>query len=146
MNESYSKIVKHKLYWKIIKGRRSSKGNRWLSHLWPNNKESKLMFVPKFAYLNYIGPGDVAGNHYHKNKKEIFCPLGNLLLVLRDLKNNKNVRIRMSNGTKQCHILYYIPSKIPHAVINKTKYFVPLIVLTNKKDLYANTFKYQVIK
>lgn len=146
MNENYSKIVKHKLFWEIIKGRRSSIGNRWLSFLWLNNKESKLMFIPKFAYLNYIGPGDIAGNHYHKNKKEIFCPMGNLDLYLYDKKLNKIVHIKMSMGTKQKYILYYIPSLIPHAVVNKTKSFVPLVVFTNRKDFYANSFKYQVIK
>jgi len=146
MNEYYSKIIKHELFWEIVKGRRSSKGNRWLSHLWPNTKESKLMFAPKFAYLNYIGPRDVAGNHYHKNKKEIFCPLGNLELFLHDIKLNKTIRVKMSIGTKRQYTLYYIFPMVPHAVVNKTKSFMPLVVLTNKKDLYANTFKHQVIK
>ena len=146
MNEKYSKIIKHKLYWKIIKGRRTNKGNRWLSHLWPNKKESKLLFIPKFAYLNYIGPCDIAGNHYHKNKKEIFCPMGNLDLLLYDTRLNRTVRIKMSIGNKKIYTLYYLFPPVPHAVVNKTNTFVPLVVLTNKKDLYENTFKYQIIK
>ncbi len=142
--EYCSKILKHKLYWEIIKGRRTSVGNRWLSHLWPNTKESKLMFVPKFAYLNYIGPGDVAGNHYHKNKKEIFCPLGNLELILVGPKNGKKKIIKMNIGTKNYYKMYYIPPFIPHAVRNTTKRFQSLVVLTNKVDLYSNTIKFSI--
>lgn len=145
MDENYSKIVKHKLFWEIIKGRRSSIGNRWHSHLWVSKKETKTLFLPGFVYLNYIGPGDVAGNHYHKNLKEIFCPLGNLDLFLRDTKLNKTIHIKMSVGTKSKYIMYYITPMTPHAVVNNTKKFMPLVILTNKKDDHSDTYKYKVI-
>lgn len=139
-----SRIIKHRLYWEIRKGRRSSLGNRWLSHIWPNPKEEKIMFRPRFGYLNHIGPGDTAGHHFHLKKEEIFCPMGDLELILEDPKTKKVKIVKMSLGTKNWYILYYIPVGIPHAVRNRTKKFQPLVVLTNKLDLYSNTFKHQI--
>ncbi|MFA6098527.1 MAG: cupin domain-containing protein [Patescibacteria group bacterium] len=142
VDENYSRVIKHKLYWEIIKGRRTSKGNRWLSHCWPNISESKKAFRPNFAYLNHIGPGDTAGNHYHRDKKEFFCPMGELLLLLRDVKGKKTVKVKMSLGPKDFYKIYYIPPLVPHAIKNNTKKFQPLLVLTNKQDIYGKTYEF----
>lgn len=143
--EYKSKIIKHRLYWEIIKGRRAHVGNRWLAHLWPKPNEVKKTFLPKYAYLNYIGPADAAGNHYHKNKKEFFCPMGRLDLILKDLKTGRIEKVKMSLGTRNKYVIYYIPPLVAHAVVNRTKTFQPLVVLTNKVDLYGNTIKEKVI-
>ncbi|MDD5715126.1 MAG: cupin domain-containing protein [Patescibacteria group bacterium] len=143
--ENRSRIQRNKLYWRIIKGRRSTKGNRWLSHLWPNTNEQKLTFRPRFAYLNNIGPGDIAGNHFHTSKKELFCPLGNLELLLADPVTNKITVIKITPGNKNSYTMYYIPPRVPHAVRNCTKKFQPLVVLTNTPDVYAKTYNYKVI-
>ncbi|MBU0597385.1 WxcM-like domain-containing protein [Patescibacteria group bacterium] len=141
--EEQSKIVKHKLIWEIIKYRRTNKGNRWLSHFWPNQNECKKFFTPTFAYLNYIGPSDQAGGHYHKNKKEYFCPLGDFKLLIGDVKNKKTEVIKMSLGTKKYYSFYYIPPMVPHAVKNCTDKFQALVVLTNKKDIYGKTYDFK---
>ena len=142
--EEQSKIVRHPLFLEIIKGRRTNKGNRWLSHFWLNEEECKKLFTPTFAYLNYIGPGDEAGHHYHENKKEIFCPLGDLELLLGNTKKKTTEIVKMSVGTKEHYIMYNIPLMVPHAVRNSTDQFQPLVVLTNKEDIYGKTFKYQL--
>ncbi len=144
MKETVSRVIKHPLYWEIRKGRRTSKGNRWLSHLWPNASERKQLFVPRYAYLNHIGPGDVAGEHYHHDKQELFCPMGDLWLILSD-RNGKKQRVRMSLGTKEYYTIYYIPPGIAHAVQNRTKKFQPLVVLTNKEDLYGKTYHFPLV-
>lgn len=119
--EQYNRLVKHKLYWELIRGRRTSKGNRWLNSLWPTPAEMKKTFLPRFAYLNYIGPGDEAGHHLHSQKREFFCPMGDLILLIYDKKNSKTIKLRISNRKKKEYVIYYLPPNIPHAVLNVTK-------------------------
>lgn len=139
IKEQFTKLKKHKLYWELIRGRRTSKGNRWLSALWPTPAEARQTFTPRFAYLNYIGPGDVAGHHYHAKKKEFFCPLGDFIVLLYDWKQKKTLRLRMSNRKKKEYSMYYIRPNIPHAVINTTKRWQALVVLTDSLDIYSKT-------
>ena len=139
--EELSKVIRHSLYTEIVKGRRSSKGNRWLSFMWPNTKEEKTFFKPTSAYLNHIGPGDIAGNHFHESKREFFCPLGDLTLFLYDTKAKRTTTVRMSVGSKNKYSMYYIPPGVPHAVKNETKKFQSLVVLTNVKDYKGKTRK-----
>lgn len=144
IDEKYSNLEKHDLYFKIIKGRRSNRGNRWLSMLWPTDSEAKETFVPTYAYLNYIGPNDVAGNHFHKIKKEIFCPFGELELHLENPKTGKKQLLKISIGNKKFYEMIYIPPEIAHAVRNPTNQFVPLVVLANKPDSNEDSYIHKV--
>ncbi len=144
--EEFSKVIRHSLYTEIVKGRRSSKGNRWLSYLWPNSREEKLFFKPTSAYLNHIGPGDIAGNHHHERKREFFCPLGDLVLYLYDTKKKRTTTVKMSLGSKNRYSMYYIPPGIPHAVKNETTKFQPLVVLTNSQDYKSKTHQLTFVK
>ncbi len=145
MSEQDLKIIKHDLYWELIRGRRSNKGNRWLNFLWPTDEEGKESFVPKFAYLNYIGSGDVAGNHYHITKGEFFCPMGNIELYLEDPKTSNKEKIEMSLGNKDFYIMYYVPVGIAHAVRNPGNDFVPLVVLSGELSLSEKTIEYKIV-
>lgn len=145
-NEQFVKLRRHRLYWELIRGRRTSVGNRWLNAIWPTPEEARQTFTPRFAYLNHIGPGDTAGNHFHAKKREFFCPLGDLVLVLYDRSRKKAIRVRMSNRTKRQYTMYYIPPHVPHAVENKTKQFQPLVVLTNERDAYSSTTAFSITK
>lgn len=145
MQEYESRIIKHPLYWEIRKGRRTSVGNRWLSPLWPTPPERHMTFTPRYAYLNHIGPGDVAGQHFHHDKQELFCPMGDLWLILSNRRSSKKYRLKMSLGTKWYYTMYYIPPGVAHAVHNRTKKFQPLAVLTNTEDIYGQTHRYKLV-
>jgi dTDP-4-dehydrorhamnose 3,5-epimerase-like enzyme len=145
-NEQYAKLVKHRLYWELIRGRRTSKGNRWLNALWPTPEEARKTFFPKFAYLNYIGPGDEAGHHFHKQKQEFFCPIGDLIVMLYDRPLKKTVKIKISNTNKKEYTMYYIPPGVPHAILNRTKDWQAIIVLTNESDIYSKTTQFIVTR
>lgn len=136
-----SKIIKYKLYSVIEKTRRTNVGKRWLSSLWPNPAEAKQTFTPTNAYLNYIGPGDIAGNHFHTKKREFFCPMGKFMLYLLDKKTKKISAIKLDAGTKEKYSMYYIPPFVPHAIKNIGNSFSALVVLTDKSDNYGNTIK-----
>jgi uncharacterized RmlC-like cupin family protein len=142
--EQYTRLVKHKLYWELIRGRRTSIGNRWLNAIWPTPAEAKRTFFPHFAYLNYIGPGDEAGHHVHNHKQEFFCPIGDLVLLFFDEKSKKTIKLRISNRKKNEYTMYYIPPKVPHAVLNMTKKWQALVVLTNESDIYSKTAPFHI--
>lgn len=144
MDQFSSRIVKHPLCWEIIRGRRSSLGNRYLTHLWPTKAEAQDMFVPRFAYSVVIGGGDTAGHHYHSEKEEIFCPMGELELLLENPDTKEGAVIRMNAGTKEEYHMFYIPTGIAHAVRNATQQTQTLLVLVNHDDIYTNTVKYQI--
>ncbi|MFA4930481.1 MAG: cupin domain-containing protein [Patescibacteria group bacterium] len=142
--ELYTKLIRRQLYWELVRGRRTSKGKRWLNPLWPTPAESRLTFFPRFAYLNYIGPGDEAGHHFHKRKKEFFCPIGDLIMLLFDKKTKKTLRIRIGNRKKKEYTMYYIPPNVPHAVLNDTKKWQALLVLTNESDIFSKTTPFTI--
>lgn len=142
--ETDSKITKHKLYWEIRKGRRSSLGNRLLTHLWPSKSEQKKLFIPRFCYSVTISPGDTAGHHYHSKKQEIFCPIGKLEMLLKNPKTRNKKLVKMNAGTKNIYKMYYIPVGVSHAIRNKTSKSQMLVVLVNSYDLYSNTFKHKI--
>lgn len=142
--EQYSRLVKHRLYWELIRGRRTSIGNRWLNALWPTPDESRQTFLPRYAYLNYIGPGDEAGHHVHRKKQEFFCPMGDLLILLFDVKNKKTIKVRASNSKKKEYTMYYIPPNVPHAVLNVTKKWQALIVLANEGGMHSKTTPFKI--
>lgn len=145
MDEKDLKIIKHDLYWELIRGRRSGKGNRWLNFLWPTEEESRESFAPQFAYLNYIGPGDVAGNHYHTTKGEFFCPIGGFELYLADPKSGKHRKVAMSLGNKDFYTMYYVPAGVAHAVLNPGKDFAPLVVLSSETLSLVESIEYKII-
>ncbi|MBU1146637.1 hypothetical protein KKD80_03780 [Patescibacteria group bacterium] len=145
MNEQDLKIIKYDLYWELIRGRRSNKGNRWFNFLWPTDEEIDESFTPKFAYLNYLGPGDVAGNHYHITKGEFFCPMGPMELYLEDPKTGRKEKIEMSLGDKEKYTMYYVPTGIAHAVRNPGNDFSPLVVLSGESLSSEKTIEYKII-
>lgn len=78
--------------------------------------------VPSIAYFVPITPGMVAGNHYHKEKQEVFVVLrGTLKIGFCDANNpdDRGEEILTSNPDDdgEFHGLY-VPTMVAHAVKN----------------------------
>lgn len=119
------------------------RGNRVLTELWPTPAEQRWTCTPKYAYMNEIGPKDTAGNHYHLEKVELFCPLGRLDLYLEDVKTGKRATVHMDNPKRE-YKLYYIPRGVSHAIHNPGTKPVTLIILSEKKENRKDHRRYPV--
>ncbi len=122
--------------------------NRWLTHI-PLTQVSKLMGEAcTFIYHNTMLPEVVAGNHYHKKKKEVFmCTYGELEAVLLDPKSGARVTKRLSSNPKSPdNILLYVPLGIAHAVRNVDDQTSVLTVFSNMDKGYEkDTIAYKVL-
>lgn len=83
-------------------------------------------------YIYNVGlyPGASAGNHFHKNKKEIFyCPIGQKVeIVLENPKTGIREVIKVANMISDYNsILVYVKLGIVHTVINKSSWITRLI-------------------
>lgn len=125
------------------KKRPHPRGNRVLTELWPTRPEQRRTCTPRHAYLNEISPGDTAGNHYHLEKAELFCPLGRLDLYLEDVKTGKRAKVKMDNPSR-VYTLYYIPRGVSHAIHNPGKRPATLIILAEKKGSMKDHRRYHV--
>ncbi len=94
-------------------------------------------FETNYIYNVCFPSGAIAGNHYHKNKREIFhCPFGqSVMVVLENPETTERKTIILSNGLRSKFIgLIYIKPGIAHAVRNLSSQDSSLIVFSNIEE------------
>lgn len=94
----------------------------------------KIGLKNRYTYSVGLLPGATAGNHFHKEKKELFyCPYDQEVeITLEDPKTKRRKIVKVSNKIKNKYIiLVYIKLGIAHSVKNVSARISSLTVLSN---------------
>jgi dTDP-4-dehydrorhamnose 3,5-epimerase-like enzyme len=120
----------------------TEKSGRKLTVVWDERNPLTKGFKNRYCYLvSFDKKNNIAGNHYHKYKTELFTPtIGSVTVLLEDTKT----KIQESIILKINQILY-IPPKIAHTVIsNSTK--TVLLITANYPNNKEDEFPYKILK
>lgn len=151
MNEF--KIIKENklcIIFSSVNKRRPGKPNRSLVVAFRKLDELFKQLNMEVNYIYNVGlyPGATAGNHFHKNKKEIFfCPIGQEVeIVLMNPESGEKEIIRSKNTIEDEEaILVYVKLGTAHAVTNKSKVVSGIMVFSNIEELDENDdFPHQI--
>lgn len=98
------------------------------------------------VYVANLDPGGVAGNHYHKEKVEMFtCLHGEVNVLLADLETGERAEVTLSADLEsKDNVGLYIPANVAHAVKNQTGAIARLGVFANHGPrVEGDDFEYQ---
>lgn len=111
--------------------RDSSKTNRTLVQ-WDIGEMGKCLGeAPLFPYLVTLLPGAVAGNHYHRIKRElIVCIRGAVAVVLEDVGSKERARVEL-NGDECSGVV--VPILTAHSVLNQEQDEAEILVFATRK-------------
>ena len=100
-------------------------------------------FENSYSYLvTFAGKGNLAGNHYHKEKTELFTPvIGDFTIILEDIETKEREEITIS--TKD-HPVVYIPKGIAHTVVADSDIAV-LLVTASYPGTEGDEFPYKLL-
>lgn len=95
-------------------------------------------FKNNYSYvIDFSEKNDVAGNHYHKKKHEIFIPLqGRIKVYLKNVITEKKEEINLSKNS-----CLSIPPGIAHAAVAKTARAI-LLVIASSPSTEEDEFEY----
>lgn len=100
-------------------------------------------------YTNNMDPGAIAGNHYHKEKRECFrVAEGEVLVYLEDVETRESQMVRLSSDPTDAEAfkMLVIPLGVAHAVVNVSEGVGKLDVYANHAPRIASDdFRYEVI-
>lgn len=99
-------------------------------------------FKPEYIYtVEFNEPGSQAGNHYHREKSELFYPVaGDFEVHLQDTQSRKSetITLRAEN-----HVALYIKPGIVHKVVSKNK-DAKLLVVASAPNIEGDEFTHDV--
>jgi len=100
-------------------------------------------FEMNYAYfVRFLEDGNVAGNHYHLKKKELFVPVvGEFTVQLEDIVTKEQEELKIS---AKDYAALYIPLKVSHKV-TAAKAGNVLLVIANTPASDADEIHYEVI-
>lgn len=106
------------------------KPGRKLAIVWDSRTPLVDGFENKYTYtVTFAAIGNVAGNHYHNIKQELFYPaLGKFKVILENTKTKEREEIELDSDKHQA---LYIPNKIAHVVIAKSNPAVFLVTASS---------------
>lgn len=116
------------------------KPGRTLTVIWDDLSPLKPKFKNKFSYqVLFEKRGNIAGNHIHKKKSEIFIPTkGSFRVFLFDPIAQTKESVTLKTGEA-----LYVPARIAHVVIAKSKGAI-LTVIANHRNEGSDEFKYLI--
>lgn len=109
--------------------------------------DKTLPIVPGFGaryiyWVHFFKSNDVAGNHFHHKKLELFYPVrGNFTVHLEHPVTHKKETIRLKE--KQHHVLF-IPTFLAHTVVAENAHAL-LLVVASSSDVEKDTFPYTIV-
>jgi len=106
------------------------KPGRSIKDVWDIRKPLLKDFENNYSYIVTLrGKGNIAGNHYHKNKQELIFPImGNFTVLLENIESKEREVISLE-VTK--HQVIYFPSGIAHAIRAETDRAIFLVIATS---------------
>jgi hypothetical protein len=130
------------LYIKIERPKRlaSNKPTRRLTTLRPKSPEITVHFdtleEPYFMEMDEEGR---AGDHYHRKKVEVFCPIENtaIFLFLENIETGERAVVTLINNKRDTYEQYMVLPNVVHTIINPSILPVSYLVLSNVKEKEA---------
>lgn len=122
---------------------RQDKPGRSLSVVWDERVPLIDGFDNRYSYyVTFQGKGNLAGNHYHLEKQEIYFPIiGDFMVVLEDPKTNKREEIILSSTA---HTVIFVPAGIAHVVKSQSDVAILLVTATSPQ-VDRDEFEYKVL-
>lgn len=119
------------------------KRGRALAVVWDKRKPLIEEFENQYSYtVTFKEKGNVAGNHFHKKKKEIFFPLlGKFTVVLEDIQTKEREEHQLDS---ESHQAMYVPFPVAHAVRNDTDFGI-LFVVASSPNIEGDEYEYKLI-
>ena len=109
----------------------------------------KIRFETNYIYSVCLLPNAIAGNHYHKEKREIFyCPFEQTVKIfLENPANGERCTFTLSNTLESKYIeLIYIKPGIAHSVQNLSSQNSSLMVFSSIEEHNPeDDYEYKVI-
>lgn len=120
--------------------RNPEKPGRELIVVWDERIPLIADFENRYSYIvNFTKKGNIAGNHYHNNKRELFTPImGSFKVVLENIETKEREEINLKYGQ-----ILYIPPKTAHLVISNSK-TASLYVSATYPNNEEDEFKYSI--
>lgn len=118
------------------------KPGRSLSVVWDARIPLIGGFENKYSYLvSFTKKGNLAGNHYHRHKQELFIPVvDDFVIILEDVETKEREELTIS--TKD-HSVIYIPTRIAHTVVADSDTAV-LLVIASSPGTEGDEFAYKL--
>lgn len=119
------------------------KPGRELSVVWDARVPLVEGFDNCYSYIvQFTAQGNVAGNHYHKIKQEIYFPVeGEFVVILENPKTKERETIQLRSVD---HIALFVPSGIAHVVRAETT-SATLLVTATSPQVDRDEFAYTVL-
>jgi len=119
------------------------KPGRTVSVVWDERWPLVNGFVSRYCYVvRFGGRGDIAGNHYHKSKQEIYYALhGAFSVILEDVATNTREELKLEAGNNQ---FIYVAANIAHVVVARTGDAI-LLVTASRPETPEDEFPYPLV-
>lgn len=122
---------------------KAEKPGRALEIVWDSRVPIVKGFDNRYTYaVFFAGRGNIAGNHYHKNKQELFFPIvGRFKVILEDIKSKTREKVELKSTD---HEVIFIPTEIAHTVIARADNAV-LLVCATYPGVEGDEFSYDLV-
>ena len=119
-----------------------NKPGRTVSVTWDERLPLIKGFANRYSYVVRFGkPGDVAANHFHKKKQELYYALhGEFKIILEDVQTNKREELTLKDGDNR---FIHVPANVAHVVISQTTDDA-LLVIANHPESLDDEFPYEL--
>ena len=100
-------------------------------------------FFNNYSYVvTFSDTGKLAGNHYHKEKEELFyCLSGQVSIILQHIDSKKREEIKISASENK---IVFIPKMTGHVIVSKAPN-TTFLVIASRPSVEGDEFLYKVI-
>jgi len=126
---------------------RHGKPGRYLSAFDLGKISEQIGQKVEVVYIANLDVGGVAGNHYHKEKVEMFvCLHGEVQVLLVDVETGEKKELTLSAAVDDEHnVGLFIPANVAHTVKNTAEEMSRLAVFANHGPrVEGDDFEYQI--
>lgn len=119
------------------------KPGRAVSILWDERLPLVEGFTNRYSYIvRFTEKGGIAGNHYHKQKHELYFAVhGSFKVILEDIDTKVREEHTLSEGD---NTFLYVRPRCAHAVISNSEKDV-LLVIASSPERVSDEFAYPVV-
>jgi dTDP-4-dehydrorhamnose 3,5-epimerase-like enzyme len=105
--------------------------------------DDRFPLLPDFElhysyFVRFFKQGNLAGNHYHHKKRELFIPIqGDFTVILENIETKEQEKIALKQPD---YSILYVNSKTAHVVLSDTDNSTLLVIATspnNEADEYS---------
>lgn len=121
----------------------AEKPGRSLAVVWDERASFVEGFENRYSYVvSFSESGNMAGNHFHKEKEELFYPLlGEFTVFFEDVQSGVREEIVMKT---EDHEVLFVPKGIAHTVRAETDHAI-LLVVASAPNVEGDEFSHTVL-